>query len=40
VVASLADAWLQIVGVVGDARNHGLKNPVRPAIHVPETRFI
>lgn len=33
----IADAWLQIVGVVADARNDGLKNPVQPAIYVPET---
>jgi predicted permease len=36
----IADAWLQIVGVVGDARNNGLKKPVRPAIYVPETLFM
>jgi predicted permease len=36
----IADAWLQIVGVVADARNAGLKNPVEPAIYVPETLFM
>jgi putative ABC transport system permease protein len=29
--------WLQIVGIVGDARNNGLRNPVRPAIYLPYT---
>jgi predicted permease len=33
----IADSWLQIVGVVADARNDGLKRPVQPAIYVPET---
>ena len=33
----IADAWLQIVGVVADARNDGLKKPVQPAIYVPDT---
>jgi predicted permease len=36
----IADAWLQIVGVVGDARNDGLKNPVKPAIYIPDTLFM
>ena len=36
----IADAWLQIVGVVRDARNDGLKNPVKPAIYVPDTLFM
>jgi predicted permease len=29
--------WLQIVGVVGDSRNDGLRNPVKPAVYVPYT---
>jgi len=33
----IADAWLQIVGVVADARNDGLKKPVQPAIYIPDT---
>jgi predicted permease len=33
----LADAWLEIVGVVADARNDGLKKPVQPAIYIPES---
>jgi predicted permease len=32
-----ASSWLQIVGVVGDSRDAGLRNPVRPAIFVPWT---
>jgi predicted permease len=30
-------SWLQIVGVVGDSRDAGLRNPVKPAIFVPWT---
>jgi predicted permease len=33
----IPEAWIQIIGIVADARNDGLKNPVRPAIYVPET---
>jgi putative ABC transport system permease protein len=29
--------WLQIVGIVADARNNGLRNPVKPAVFVPYT---
>jgi putative ABC transport system permease protein len=29
--------WLQIVGIVGDSRNDGLRKPVKPAIYVPYT---
>ncbi|WP_263417982.1 FtsX-like permease family protein [Terriglobus albidus] len=36
-VPGIADAWLLIVGVVGDARNDGLKNPVKPGIFIPYT---
>jgi ABC-type antimicrobial peptide transport system permease subunit len=31
----MADSWLQIVGVVEDARNDGLSNSVKPAVFVP-----
>lgn len=31
------DGWLQIVGVVDDARNDGVDKPVRPAVYVPDT---
>ncbi len=33
----IADEWLMIVGVVGDARNDGLRNPVKPAVFIPYT---
>jgi predicted permease len=29
------DDWLEIIGVVGDARNDGLDHPVKPAIFIP-----
>jgi predicted permease len=41
------DDWLEVVGVVGDAKNDGLEHPVKPAIFLPysfllppEERFI
>ena len=34
---NIADSWLQIVGVVDDARNDGLRNPIKPAVYVPYT---
>lgn len=36
-VPGLSEAWLQIVGVVGDSRNEGLRKPVSPAIFIPYT---
>ncbi len=45
--AQSADNWLEVVGVVGDAKNDGLDRAVRPAIFLPysfilppEERFI
>src|SRR6202790_3907963 len=32
-----SDGWIQIVGVVADGRDDGLRNPVKPAIYVPYT---
>jgi putative ABC transport system permease protein len=32
-----SDGWLEIVGVVADARDDGLREPVRPAVYVPYT---
>jgi putative ABC transport system permease protein len=32
-----ADGWLQVIGVVADARNDGLRNAVRGAFYVPYT---
>jgi predicted permease len=35
--AAGAEGWLEIIGVVGDARNDGLRNAIRPAFYVPFT---
>lgn len=35
-----SDQWFQIVGVVADARNDGLANPVKPAVYVPCTVWL
>src|SRR5256885_466851 len=32
-----ADGWMQIIGVVADARDDGLRSPVKPAVFVPFT---
>ncbi len=32
-----SNGWMQIIGVVGDARDDGLGKPVKPAIYVPYT---
>lgn len=32
-----SDGWLEIVGVVADARDDGLRKPVKPAVYVPYT---
>jgi predicted permease len=32
-----SEGWLQIVGVVADARDDGLRNAVKPAVYVPYT---
>jgi predicted permease len=34
-MASGPDEWLQIIGVVGDARNDGLDHPIKPAVFLP-----
>ena len=33
--AAGSEGWLQIVGVVADARNDGLRNPIKPAVYLP-----
>jgi ABC-type antimicrobial peptide transport system permease subunit len=33
----IAAAWIPVVGIVADARNDGLSNPITPAIYVPYT---
>jgi len=35
--AAGADGWIQIIGVVADARNDGLRNPIKAAFYVPYT---
>jgi predicted permease len=34
---NIGATWFQIVGIVGDARNDGLRNASRPAVYVPYT---
>jgi len=34
-VAEAPDDWLEVIGVVGDAKNDGLDNPVKPAVFLP-----
>jgi predicted permease len=34
---NISGSWLQIVGIVSDARNDGLSNPITPAVYVPYT---
>jgi predicted permease len=36
-VSEQSTAWRQIIGVVGDARNDGVDQPVVPAIYIPYT---
>jgi hypothetical protein len=35
--AKIADSWLQVVGIMGDAKNDGLTNPITPAVFMPYT---
>jgi FtsX-like permease family/MacB-like periplasmic core domain len=34
-MATAGDGWIQVVGVVGDARDDGLRKPIMPAVYVP-----
>ena len=35
-----SNSWLQIIGIVGDARDDGLRKPVKPAVFVPFTMYM
>jgi predicted permease len=35
--ANIAESWLEVVGIVADARNDGVSNRITPAIYVPYT---
>jgi putative ABC transport system permease protein len=35
--APVHDAWFEIVGVVGDVRNRGLRAPIEPEVFIPST---
>src|SRR6266849_571914 len=32
-----SDGWMQIIGIVADARDDGLRNPIKPGLYVPFT---
>src|ERR1700674_233632 len=32
-----SDGWFQVVGIVGDANDDGLRNPIKPSVFVPYT---
>ena len=38
--ALAVSGWIEIVGIVADARDDGLRNPVKPAIYVPDTLIL
>lgn len=40
IAAPGSDQWFQVIGVVSDARNDGLANPVKPAVYVPYTVWL
>jgi predicted permease len=35
--ATGSDGWMQIIGIVADARDDGLRNPIKPGVYVPFT---
>ncbi len=35
-----SNSWLQIIGVVGDARDDGLRKPIKPSVFVPYTMYM
>jgi ABC-type antimicrobial peptide transport system permease subunit len=32
-----SDSWMQVIGIVGDARDDGMRDPIKPAIFLPYT---
>jgi len=32
-----SDGWFQVIGIVGDARDDGMRNPIKPSVFVPYT---
>jgi len=32
-----SESWFQVVGIVGDARDDGMRNPIKPSVFVPYT---
>jgi predicted permease len=32
-----SDSWFQVIGITGDARDDGLRNPIKPSVFVPYT---
>ncbi len=32
-----SNSWLQVIGIVGNARDDGLRNPIKPAVFLPYT---
>lgn len=35
-----ANGWMQIIGIVADARNDGLRKPVKPSVYIPYTMIM
>lgn len=35
--AAGSEGWIQIIGIVADARNDGLRNPIKPSVFIPYT---
>jgi predicted permease len=35
-----SDGWMKIIGIVADARDDGLRNPIKPGVYIPFTTFM